>query len=156
MTFGIIIRDGGNVPRTITGIQIRDGGNVARDISELRIRDSNNVSKLVFSTSSPMTASASPETVSGISSGSGTITTNATTVTPTGGTPPYTYAWSLESHDGVGGTPAADSPTSATTTFTQTGIPPGESTSASWTCTVTDSLSNTAPATVNSFWSNLL
>jgi hypothetical protein len=88
-------------------------------------------------------ASASPANVSGFRLGSGAVTTNATTVTPTGGTGPYTYAWSLVSGD----TFTVNSPTAATTTFT-TGLTTGQDKSAVYRCTVTDSLLAEATATV--------
>lgn len=153
MSAGLIIRDNANTARTISGLVIRDGTNTPRTISELRVRDSNNVSRIVYTTATPMTASAAPETVAGFSSGGGTATTNETTVTPSGGVGPYTYLWALDLYDALT-PPTCNSPTSATTDFTQTSIPPGESVSASWVCTVTDSQTNTAQATVNAFWTN--
>jgi len=148
-----IIRDATNTARTITAVQVRDATNTPRTISEIWARDSNNVSRLVFSIASPMTASASPETVFGFSGGSGLATTDSTTVTPSGGTAPYSYAWTLLTFDNAT-PPSADLPTAATTTFTQTGIGPSENYSATWQCEVTDSSPSpyTALAYVSSFW----
>jgi hypothetical protein len=153
MTRGLIIRDGTNTPRTITEIQVRDGTNTPRDISEIRVRDSNNVSRIVFSLAPDLSASAAPETVYGAASLS-TITTGSTTVTPVGGTPPYSHAWSLDTFDGPVA-PTANSPTSATTTFTQTSVAPGDSYYASWIDTVTDDDGATATATATSFWTHI-
>ncbi|MES2782580.1 MAG: hypothetical protein V4657_07280 [Pseudomonadota bacterium] len=152
----IIIRDAANTPRTITAIQVRDATNTPRTISEMWARDSNNVPRLVFSLVPPMTASATPNTVFGFTSGTGTATSDSTTVTPVGGLAPYTYAWTLLTF-GSAITPTADSPTSATTTFTQTGIGIGDSTFAEWQCQVTDSSASpyTALAYVSSFWTDL-
>jgi hypothetical protein len=133
----IVIRDGTNTPRTITDIQVRDGTNTPRTITEIRVRDSNNVSRIVFSTGSPLEATASPENVFGFDIGTGTATTDLTTVTPTGGVAPYTYAWAVTTYSG-GVAPEADSPTLANTTFTQTGLSSGEYTNATFVCTVTD------------------
>lgn len=154
MSYGLLVRDGGNVQRTISDVAVRDGGNVLRDLSEIRVRDSNNTLRLVWSLAPPMAASASPETVYGSTLGTGTATTNSTTVTPSGGTPPYTYAWTLLSRDNLSADPTANSPTAATTTFTQTSIGIGESYSATWRCTVTDDDANTATADVSSFWTD--
>lgn len=72
------------------------------------------------------------------------LTTDATTVTPSGGTGPYTYAWTLVSGD----TLTINSPTAATTTFT--GTPAYNSNlSGVYRCTVTDSLAATASITVS-------
>lgn len=61
-----------------------------------------------------ITVSVSPYIVSKTRSGIGTITTPAATATPSGGTGPYTYAWSLMTGD----TFTVDSPTASSTTFT--------------------------------------
>lgn len=149
----LIIRDGTNVPRTISAIQIRDGTNTPRDISQIRVRDSNNVSRLIFSTGSTLEASASPPDVFGYDSGTGTATSNSTTVTPTGGTAPYSYAWTVDSYTG-GVSPTVDSPTAATTAFTQTGLSSGSYTFATFVCTVTDDDGATTEANVTaSFYS---
>lgn len=99
-----------------------------------------------------LTAAASPTTVDGfdtvVAPSSSTATTNSTTVTPTGGSAPYTYSWSL-----VSGTSATvNSPTSATTTFSRTVFVdnPGQQINRTgvYRCTVTDSASQTATADV--------
>lgn len=139
----MVIRDLGSVARTISGISVRDGAGTLRTVSEVRARDANNVSRIVFSTAADFIASASPNPVSGYSFGVGTATTVSTTATPTGGTGPYTYAWTLIAHDGPVD-PTAGTPTAATTTFTQTSIPSNFFYSATFRCTVTDSLMATA------------
>ena len=152
MVAATIIRDGTNTPRTITAIQVRDGTNTPRTITEIRVRDSNNVSRIVYSTAPPFSASASPGTVSGIGATS-TLTTDASTIIPVGGTAPYTYQWTLNTYDAPIA-PTANSPTSATSTFTQTGITFGESYSAEWGWLVTDSSVPplSANGTISSFW----
>lgn len=131
--------------RAISAIEVTDVGSVNRVISEIRVIDSNGVDRVVFSTAIPFSVSISPSLVSGYSSGSGTVTTDAATATPVGGVAPYTYAWSIDVFDGPG-PPTANSPTSATTTFTQTGLAPGGSALANWICDVTDSTLATTSA----------
>lgn len=154
----MIVRDGTNTPRTITAIQVRDGTNTQRDLTEIRVRDSNNVSRLVWSIAPPMSAVAAPGTLSGFTLGTGTATTDAATCTPSGGTPPYSYAWQITSYDGPV-TPTATTPTAASSTFTQTSIGIGESYSASVRCQVTDSTPGTPfvvfSNTVFAFWSDV-
>lgn len=67
-----------------------------------------------------LAATASPNTISGTGSNAGatTITTNATTVTPTGGNTPYTHAWSV-----VSGGFTITSPSAATTTASKSQAP---------------------------------
>lgn len=145
----IQIIDSGSVNRSITGIQVIDASGVDRTISEIRLIDTTGVDRLIYSTSPPMSASASPSATSGFTSGASVITTNSTTVTPTGGTGPYTYAWTLISRDHPTTDPTANSPTAATTTFTQTNAAPGGFYTAEFLCTVTDSLGAMATASVS-------
>jgi hypothetical protein len=148
----IIVRDVGSVPRTLTGISARDEGNVLRDVSEIWARDSNGVPRLVFSLGPPLSAAADPETVGGVAYGSGTVNTNPSTATATGGTLPYTYAWAVISHSNVT-SPTIDLPTAATTSFTQTGVV--EDDYAVFRCTITDDVGATATADVTAFFQNV-
>lgn len=146
MTIGLFIRDGSNVAREISALVIRDGANVARTISELWIRDTNNVPRLVFNPGGAATLAVevTPTSVAGSTVGTGTATTTEPAVgVGSGGTAPYTYAWTLLTHSAVT-PPTANTPSAASTTFTQTGIAPQTVEEATWKCTVTDSLANTA------------
>ncbi len=88
-------------------------------------------------------AVASPAFVSKLDSlGAGLKTTDGTTVTPSGGVAPYTYAWTKKSGDTI----APDSAAAATTTFTAT-VTDQQIKSAVYTCTVTDSTGGTALTT---------
>lgn len=66
-------------------------------------------------------------------------TTSSTTVTPAGGVSPYTYSWALFDGD----TLTVNSPTSATTTFSASGLQDGDFLYSTYRCTVTDSTSGT-------------
>lgn len=74
-----------------------------------------------------------------------TVTSNSVTVTPTGGTAPYTYAWT---HLSGSSSVLVTSPTSATTTFSGN-IPKNQERLAVKRCTVTDSLLATATVDVS-------
>ena len=76
--------------------------------------------------------------VTGNRSGAGTVTTGSVTVTASGGTGPYIYAWTNVSGD----TFTVTSPTAATTTFSIT-VAVEEVKLAQYRCTVTDSLAAT-------------
>jgi hypothetical protein len=76
--------------------------------------------------------------VSGNRSGPGTATTGSVTVTASGGTGPYTYAWTNVS----GETFTVTSPTAASTTFSIT-VAADDVKTAEYRCTVTDSLAAT-------------
>lgn len=150
MTLGIIMRDAGNVERTISAIFMRDGTNTSREISAIWVRDPANVLRLIFNPSGSLTLAVtfSPESVSKNAIGSGTATTSAITATATGGTPPYTYAWTLVSYDSPV-PPTATTPTAAATGFTQTGMIPGEAYTSAWLVTVTDNNGATAIPDIN-------
>ena len=83
---------------------------------------------------------------------SGTITTSAPTiVTPAGGWPGYTYSWSLFSGGG-GYTPTADSPSSASTTFTIQVGGVSNTFNATFRCTITDSIGQSVTVDANPSW----
>lgn len=86
--------------------------------------------------------------VSGFGSGS-TINTSPSTASVVGGTPPYTYAWTFEGGDAL----TALSPSSASTAFQSTTAQIGEPQSATFNCSVTDSLG--AIGTSNSVLANI-
>ena len=92
----------------------------------------------------PVTASNTPATVSGIWDSEISFgLTDSVTVTPGGGTPGYTYAWSYVSgNTGF----AAQSPAAASTGFTFVGATVR---AAVWRVTVTDTSGATATANVN-------
>lgn len=100
--------------------------------------------KLVQSFAPPISLSISPASANGAGfTVPRVVTTDAVTAIPVGGTAPYSYAWAYVSGDVV----AVTSPTLATTTFSLF-FAEGGSASASYECTVTDSLGLTAAATV--------
>lgn len=132
----LLVRDAAQ-SREITSVFVVDAGSVSREISEIRVRDSNNVSRVVFSTGSPLSASADPPDVFGYDAGTGTAVSNSTTVTATGGSAPYTYLWTVFSYTGIT-PPLIGDDTQDTTNFTQTGLSPGQYTFAVFLCTVTD------------------
>lgn len=117
----------------IKGIAVRDAANVLRSSPAAVIRDAGNVLRSFFSA---LAASASPTSVSGAvsSSTAASVTTDATTATPSAGTSPYTYAWAAAD----GNTWTINTPTAAKTSFTSPAIAPGVTISAFFRCTVTD------------------
>lgn len=106
--------------------------------------------KLVQSFAPPITLAVTPS-VSGAGSSFGTIsiTSGVATATPTGGTGPYTYAWTKVAGD----TLTVTSPNSASTTF-RAGIGPSDSRSATYRCTVTDKNGLTASGNVSIYLVN--
>lgn len=154
MTAGLIIRDGTNTPRTVTELIIQDATDTARTITELWMRDASNTPRLIYSTTAALSVAVNNNPVSGVTSGTGTAVSNSTTATPTGGTAPYTYAWTLISHNHPTTPPTIGSPAAAATTFTQSGIGSGASYAATFRCTVTDANGNTASTDVSAIWSD--
>lgn len=150
MAIAFIVRDASNTPRTVTGWLPRDDANVQQTTEAAFDRTTGNVSELFFNPSGSGSLSVSASSpVHGISSGSGTATTNICTATPTGGTAPYTYLWELiplSSDAPVD--PTADSPTSASTRFTQTSMDPSGVYTSTFKVTVTDNNGTQAVTTV--------
>ena len=91
-----------------------------------------------------LAASVSPTWAYGIG-GAGTVITGTVTVTASGGTAPYTYAWTRKS--GIGSVVATDA-TSAATTFSET-LSAGQYRTNIWTCTVTDDVAATTTVDVS-------
>lgn len=81
-----------------------------------------------------LTASAAPSNVSTTSPHGGTLTSSALVCTPMGGTAPYTYLWSRASGD-VSIHITSSTSASTTTSVTLSG---GDTTSAQFSCQVTD------------------
>lgn len=96
-----------------------------------------------------VSASVSPTSLT-ISSSTLPETTGSATVTASGGSPPYTYSWSLTwvSHTDSASY-AINSPSSAATTFTVSGMTAGNTDTATGHCLVTDSLSQTTTVNVS-------
>ncbi|MEL7445567.1 MAG: hypothetical protein AAGK02_07115 [Pseudomonadota bacterium] len=91
-----------------------------------------------------VTVSMSPTFAHDDISGAGTGTTNSVTASATGGTGPYTYAWSKVSGD----TFTVNGPSAASTSFSAT-VSAGETKSAVYKVTATDSLTATGSAQVS-------
>lgn len=147
------IRDGGTL-RTITNLYIKQAG-VLRRVRKLQVKDGGTL-RTVATFTDPLTASASPSSVSGSGGGvdGATVGTTSTTAMPSGGRGPYTYSWALTTNGG-GNASQALNPTSATTQFTKTDRPAGTSVSDVWTVTITDTDGQTATAQVTAFFQNI-
>lgn len=125
------------VERTLRTIKVQDGG-VLRTVAEF---------------APALSASASPSLVSAAAQSS-SLSTNATTVSPSGGRAPYSYAWTLISSSG-GTSPVALNPSLATTNFRKTGAAQGELYTATFRCTVTDDANQTATTNVSATFFNI-
>lgn len=89
---------------------------------------------------SALSASASPASLSGSGTTASITTASSATATASGGAGPYTYSWTKVS----GGAITLVSATSASTKFKATTMANGESRTATFKCTITDSLGQTA------------
>lgn len=134
------VRDGGAWRELDSGMVYVEGA--WKRLVEARAYDSD-AWKTVATFIPPLSAAITPSVVAGSVTGAGTATSNAATATPTGGSAPYSYSWAR-----IGGASgAANSPTSATTTFSKT-LGNGDETSELFRCTVTDSFGTTATADI--------
>jgi hypothetical protein len=93
--------------------------------------------------------SVSPGSLS-VSSSVVPMTTGTATVTASGGQPPYSYAWSFVwTSNTDGATESTNSPTSAATSFTASGMSPGNTDTGNGQCVVTDAFGQTAIVNVS-------
>lgn len=141
------IQDAGTL-RTITGLKVRVGG-VTRTIRQIKVMDGGTL-RTVATFSSALSVSIS--TVAEAIGSSSSLTTNSVTATPSGGTAPYTYAWTLVTNGGRNAS-TAGSPSLATTNFTKTGLVPTDVVTDVWRVTATDSFGQTATADVTATFS---
>lgn len=155
MTAGIKVIGSGPTDRTIAGFKITGPDSVSRTIVSGRIIGTDSVDRVFWQPSSGLSVGITPDPVSGTTLGTGTAVTGSATAAPSGGTAPYTYAWSRTSYNHPTTPPTITAPTSASTAFTQTNIGTGEDYGATFRCTVTDSLGATANNSVSAIWSDL-
>lgn len=152
---GITALDAGGVSRTITTMKVLDGSTL-RTIFRAKVMDADGTTLRTVATFSPaMTASAFPIAIDGTaaSSSSVPVTTNAVTITPSGGTAPYTYAHSVLAYAG-GGAIGFSNISSANTTVTLVNVAPSDSEIATLRCTVTDAFGQTATADYDATFTN--
>lgn len=156
MAIALIIRDGTNTQRTATAWLARDDSNAQQTLASAFDRTVGNVSELFFNPSGSLSlaVTATPTGVGGHSAGSGIATTGATTASATGGTAPYTYAWTLGGYDGPV-PPTATNPANASTAFVQTGMTSDGFYTSDWIVTVTDALANTATFDVSASFADI-
>ena len=108
-----------------------DAGGTLRTLKQLWQNDANNVPRLIFISLAGTVSPISLTTTSG--------TTGICSCTPTGGTGPYTFAWSQISGDSGW---SAVFPTNSSTQFSFTGA--ADPAMGAFACTVTDSTGLTA------------
>lgn len=127
--------------RTVKNVKARDAGGVLRQCQFAKVRASDGALRTVWAY---LTASASVSSVEGYGNSitSIGITTASVTATPTGGTAPYTYAWTRT--DGGADAWTITTPTAATTSFRATAVLPSDNQTATFICTVTDANGRTA------------
>lgn len=109
--------------------------------------------RLYFIGAVPMTAAISPPSLELETFGVSTISGAATAII-TGGIGPYTYSWTVLTFSAPA-TPTIANATSATATFTQTGVSSASPRTATFRVTATDSTSQTASADIEVFFINL-
>lgn len=154
MGAGINLHDA-SADRSITAIHVIDASSVDRTIVQGRIIGPDKVDRVFWDPSGTVSFSVTiSPTVTGGSSYTSIVVTGSVTATATGGTGPYSYAWSLGDFTNTT-PPSVTSPSSATTTFQQTNVAVDDTDSATFTVTATDSLANTATASISVFWNHL-
>lgn len=132
----------GGAWRDVTSAKVRVGG-AWRDMATAEAYEGG-AWREVLAFTTPLSVNVSPVSVIGEREGAGEATTDPATATPTGGTAPYTYAWTKVS----GGSITADTGLLASTTFSAI-LTNGQIITATFQCTVTDARGQTATDTVN-------
>lgn len=131
--------DAGSVLRTITRLGVWDGSRLI-PMKALKLLDADGTTLRTIATFAPaLTLAASPAGAFGTAASdvSVNVTTNSVTAIPTGGTGPFTYAWTVVSYTAAT-SPVITSATNASTTFRQDSMAPDTTASAVFRCTVTD------------------
>jgi hypothetical protein len=125
---------------TLARISVRDAANILQRVAVGQVRNASNVLKLFTGS---LSVSLSTDEVGGSVNTGRTVAiqTQSVEAIPDGGAEPYSYLWA---QTGGTGTWAIASPTSAITNFTGGNCGPGDSLSATFHCTVTDSAGNSA------------
>lgn len=123
--------------KPLTDVTIADVGSIK---TQLEAQATNQAAATAASSAATgaLSATANQSAVYGHGVAGATITTTSVTITPTGGTGPYTYAWAKQSGDDV----TIDAAAAATTTFSKTGVA-GQYFNGTYCCTVTDSVAAT-------------
>lgn len=122
----------GTLRTIVRGSVMVDG--TLRPLKSVKVRDSGGTLRTVFS---GLKVSSNFTSFTGFGSYEPVISSPTCVVTPTGGTAPYTYAWTLVGTNGLG-LAAIDAPTSASTTFSATSLSDFLPLEATFRCTVTD------------------
>lgn len=135
-------KDDGGTDRAISEIRFKDDGGTDRVISTV-LFDSNIV--YITGAAGAITVAIAPSGTGASAGKSGHATTGAVVATPSGGTPLYIYAWTIE--DALDGTPGITSPSAASTTFSISGLASGDFCTATARCTVVDANSFTNSGT---------
>lgn len=148
MAAGFQVTDSGSIDRAIMAFKMIDAASVDRTIVEGRLIGPDGVDRVFYDTAGTASFSASPDHSHRFGTGNGSATSNAVVITATGGTAPYSYAWTIITYTN-GTSPTVGSPASATTTFTQTNLAAGDVDTATFRCTVTDSASNSTTVDVD-------
>jgi len=118
---------------SLKGIAFRDAGNVLRTATAGKARDASNVLRPVFGV---LAVGLSATSVFGNvnSGGAIDITTPSVTATPTGGSAPYTAAWTQTGGD----TFTITNPSALTTSFVGVAVAPSTASTGTFVCTITD------------------
>lgn len=139
--------------KPVVAVSFRNAGGL-RDVFAVSVRRTDGL-KRAFTQSGTLAVVASPASVSGFAASDfpATITLNITQASPSGGAAPYTYAWTKLSDDG--GTWSIQNATSQATRFVCANVGPGIDYSATFRCTVTDSVGGTGTVDVLANVTNL-
>jgi len=141
--------------KLLSAVNIIDGTGVDRQVNIIRIIDEDGYDRVVFDHAgiTSLSMSFDPNYAIAYTEYSTAATTNTVTANVVGGTPPYTYAWSVSDYTSAK-PPSIGSSTNQTTSFSLSGLISGDSESATVYCLVTDSNGNNVSAELSAFFSH--
>ncbi len=141
MAAQIRFRDTSGTLRTLNRLRARDEGGNLRTIQTVKVRDTTGSLRIVFQyLKVALSAYAWNKQFNSPPPHSQDA---AISVSTTGGTGPFAYAWSSDSPNGT----YANTPSASSTTFNGS-VAPGDNAQAEWVCTVTDGTGASATSPV--------
>lgn len=143
-TTGIVVTSGSAAATTFSASSLAAGESRSA-VWRCTVTDANGFTgtadvTVTISRAATLTASVTPTSVSGSGSTASITTSGQATASASGGSGPFSYSWTKVS----GGTITAVSATASATTFRATGMANGESRTATFKCTITDNVGQTA------------
>lgn len=127
--------------KVVNSIRMMTAPDTVKRVRRIRIMDTGDVLRTIFTGFDSITAIISPAPLVAFSFNNSTVSDTATAIV-TGGVAPFTYSWTVVSNSGV--IPTIAGATTASPTFTQTGVFVETFETAVFRVSITDAIGQTA------------